>query len=111
LRLSSNGFEVTRCRQDQQTKQTGCSVFLRFSVTGPPGIHPVGAKVAEFSGSCPEVSHDRVLDIEAGATGYINVTLEFDRNPADSCTLSLTVGSSPLASFSVRPPGSNRPAP
>ena len=86
-------------------------MFLRFSVTGPPGIHPVGAKVAEFSGSCPEVSHDRVLDIEAGATGYINVTLEFDRNPADSCTLSLTVGSSPLASFSVRPPGSNRPAP
>jgi hypothetical protein len=109
--LSSNGFEVTRCRQNQQTKQDGCSVFLRFSVTGPGGIHPVSAKVVEFSGTRPEVSHDRVLDIEQGATGYIDVTLEFDRNPLDSCTLSLRVGSNPLASFSVRPPGSTQPAP
>lgn len=109
--MASSGFEVTRCRQDQQTRQDGCSVFLRFSVTGPGGVHPVSARVAEFSGTCPQVSHDRVLDIEQGATGYLSVTLEFDRNPLNSCTLSLIVGSAPLASFSVRPPGCTQPVP
>ena len=103
--MSSNGFEITRCRQDQQPNSAGRSVFLRFSVIGPPGIHPVGAQVDGFSGSCPGLSHDRVVDIEPGPTGYVNVTLEFDKNPLDSCTLSLSVCSAPLASYSIRPPG------
>jgi hypothetical protein len=103
--LDLPAFEITRCRQDQQTRPDGYSVYLRFSVTGPGGIHPVRAQVAEFSGTRPGVSHDRVLDIEHGATGYINVTMEFDRNPKDTATLNLFVANARLASYSVRPPG------
>ena len=108
--MASNGFEITRCRQDQQTKNAGCSVFLRFSLIGPPGVHPIVAQVDDFSGSCPELSYDRLVDIEPGATGYVNVTLEFDKNPLDACTLSLSVCGAPLSSFMVRPPGCRQPA-
>jgi len=85
-------------------------VFLHFSVTGPPGTHRVIAKVSAFSGSRPKLGHDRKLSLDLGATGYFDVVLDFDRNPLDSCTLSMTVGGKRLSAYLVQPPGTSAPA-
>ncbi len=102
---ASTEFEITRCRQDQQSSAGGCSVFLRFSITGPPGTHAVNVSIPKSNGQSPRLKHDRQLNIEQGATGYLDVTLEFDRKALDSCMLSIAVGRHPLARFVVRPPG------
>ena len=107
---SGTNFEITRLRQDRQSSREGCSVFLRFSVTGPPGTHRVIAKISAFSGSRPKLGYDRKLSLVLGATGHFDIVLDFDRNPLDSCTLSMAVSGRRLGTFLVQPPGTSAPA-
>jgi hypothetical protein len=99
----NDAFEVTRVRKDQQSSRQGLSVLLRFSVIGPPGVHPVKVKVTRDTGACPGVTHDRDLALDDGATGYVNVSLDFDHNSPEPCTMSILVGGRVLGRFLVEP--------
>jgi hypothetical protein len=103
-------FEVTRVRKDQHSSLAGSSVFLRFYVTGPQGIHPVVAEIADFTGQPPRLKHDRELSLDNGATAHIDVRLEFDMDRTNSCTLSIAIAGKRLGAFLVQPAAATRRA-
>jgi hypothetical protein len=103
-------FEVTRVRKDQHSNGTGRSVYLRFYVIGPPGMHAVNAAVSGFTGQQPQLKHDRELHLDEGATGHIDIRLEFGRERSNSCTLAITVGNQRLGAFLIEPAVATRRA-
>jgi hypothetical protein len=108
--VSDVPFEVTRVRKDQHSSHGGSSVFLRFYVTGPQGIHRVEADIAGFTGQPPTLKHDRELSLDNGATAHVDVRLEFDMDRTNSCTLALSIAGKRLGAFLVQPAAATRRA-
>ena len=108
--VSDVPFQFTRVRKDQHSSHGGSSVFLRFYVTGPQGIHRVEAEIAGFTGQPPRLKHDRELSLDSGATAHIDVRLEFDMDRTNSCTLSIMIAGKLLGAFLVEPAAATRRA-